>query len=157
MFSSPNRRYFNGDATGPTFLDVRGRVSSVITSPLDPTQTLLPELGMENFGGSLAMARTRSLVAIGLDTDRLAMNGLREASCSDFGGAVQVRSVPFGNWSADFVSLPFLTADDPTWCPPKANLATAALTVWSTAHCPSPAPTPLATGPTDSAKITARC
>ena len=82
---------------------------------------------MENFGGSLAMARPRSLVAIGLDTDRLAMNGLREPTCSDFGGAVQVRSVASGNWSGDFVSLPFLTADDPTWCPPQSEFGNGSL------------------------------
>lgn len=127
VFSSPNRRYFNGDPGGPTYLEVRGRVSSLLTFTTAPTQTLLPELGMENFGGSLAVSRTRSLVAIGLDTDRLAMNGLREPTCSDFGGAVQVRSVAGGNWSGDFVSLPFLTADDPTWCPPQSEFGNGSL------------------------------
>ena len=127
VFTSPNRRYFNADATGPTYLDVRGRASALLTSTASSTQTLLPELGMENFGGSLAMSRTRALVAIGLDTDRLAMNGLRGASCNDFGGAVQVRSASGGGWSSDFVSLPFLTADDPTWCPPQNEFGNGSL------------------------------
>lgn len=127
VFSSPNRRYFNSDASGPTYLDARGRVCTVLTFTPSSTQTLLPELGMDNFGGSLAMSQTRALVAVGLDTDRLAMNGLREASCTDFGGAVQVRSAAGGNWSADFVSLPFLTADDPTWCPPQNEFGNGSL------------------------------
>ena len=122
VFSSPNRRYFNGDPAGPEYLDVRGRVSSLLTSTFDPTQTLLPELGMQNFGGTLAMARARSLVAIGLDTDRRNMPGMRSSTCSDFGGAVQVRSVSGGSWNSNFVSLPYLISDDSTFCPPEPEV-----------------------------------
>ena len=109
----------------PHYLDARGRVSTILTSnPVAPA-TLLPELE-ENLA-ALAMSRTRFLVAIGHDTDRLAMNGLREASCTDFGGAVQVRSAASATWSADFVSLPFLTSDDPIWCPPQNEFGNGSL------------------------------
>ncbi|MAV55753.1 MAG: hypothetical protein CMJ28_07345, partial [Phycisphaerae bacterium] len=122
IVSSPNRRYFSNAVGGPTYLDVRGRVSGFANTSSASSSTLLPLLGMENFGGSLSMSRVRSLVAIGLDTDRLAMNGFREPACSDFGGAVQVRSFNTGSWSNDFASLPFLIQDDPSWCPPQGGL-----------------------------------
>lgn len=120
VISSPNRRYVDAILGG--FLGVRGRVSGFSTSPLGSTATLLPTLGMENFGGSLAMSNTRSLVAIGLDTDRRRMPGVRSSTCTDFGGAVQVRSFRDATWVSDFISLPFLISDDPTFCPPEPEV-----------------------------------
>ena len=50
----PKPQIFNGDPAGPDYLDVR---ASLITHiHIGPTQTLLPELGMQNFGGTLAMS-----------------------------------------------------------------------------------------------------